>query len=165
VTAAQAFREKHDGALSDRVNIRLWLRLLSCTIVIEKRVQRRLADGYGSTLPRFDVLAALDRHPQGMTMGQLSRALLVSNGNVTGLVRALERDGHIAIAPSPNDGRSSIVSLSPSGRTHFAELATAHHGWIDAMLADLGGAERDALYELLGALKQSIAADKMKEPA
>lgn len=160
MTAAPAFREKHDGALSDRANIRLWLRLLSCTTVIEKRVQRRLGEGYGSTLPRFDVLAALDRHPQGMTMGELSRALLVSNGNVTGLVRALERDGHVAIAPSPSDGRSSIVSLSAPGRAHFAELAAAHHGWIDAMLSGLDSAERDTLYALLGNLKQSIAADK-----
>ncbi|NWN33363.1 MarR family transcriptional regulator, partial [Klebsiella michiganensis] len=74
-------REKHDGALDDRGSVRLWLRLLTCTTVIEKRLKRGFADRYDITLPRFDVMAALDRHPEGMTMGQLSQALLVSNGN------------------------------------------------------------------------------------
>ena len=88
MTEALAIREKHDGALGDRSSVRLWLRLLSCTMAIEKDVQRRFAER-GTTLARFDVLAALDRHGEGMTMGALSRALLVSNGNVTQLVQKL----------------------------------------------------------------------------
>ena len=91
-----AIREKHDGALADRSSVRLWLRLLSCTMAIEKDVQRRFA-ARGATLARFDVLAALDRHRQGMTMGALSRALLVSNGNVTQLVQKLAKDGLVRI--------------------------------------------------------------------
>ncbi len=160
-----AIREKHDGALDDRSNVRLWLRLLTCATVIEKRVKRRFADQYGITLPRFDVMAALDRHPEGMTMGQLSQALLVSNGNVTGVVQTLLRDRYLSIAPSPTDGRASIVRLTPLGRECFTGLAEAHHEWVDMMLAGLTRDQRTSLYDLLGALKDSLAADNGKEQA
>lgn len=155
----ETIREKHDGALTDRTSVRLWLRLLSCTTVMEKRIRRRFADRYDATLPRFDVLAALDREPDGMTMGALSRKLLVSNGNVTGVVQALLRDGYVGLAASPTDGRASIVRLTTEGQEYFVGLAEAHHEWVEAMLAGISRAEREALYELLGALKQSIAAD------
>lgn len=152
-----ALREKHDGALDDRGSVRLWLRLLTCTTVIEKRLKRGFADRYDITLPRFDVMAALDRNPQGMSMGQLSQALLVSNGNVTGVVQALVRDGYVSLAPSPTDGRSSIVRLSETGRECFAGLAEAHHEWIEGMLAGLDREARGQLYQLLGMLKDSLA--------
>jgi DNA-binding MarR family transcriptional regulator len=151
-----AIREKHDGALGDRSSVRLWLRLLSCTMAMEKDVQRRLA-GRGATLARFDVLAALDRHGDGMTMGALSRALLVSNGNVTQLVQKLARDELVGMAPSPTDRRASIVRLTSRGRTEFAGLAAAHHDWIDALLAGVDAETRESLYQALGALKRSIA--------
>jgi DNA-binding MarR family transcriptional regulator len=156
MTEVLAIREKHGGALGDRSSVRLWLRLLSCTMTIEKDVQRRFA-GRGATLARFDVLAALDRHPEGMTMGALSRALLVSNGNVTQLVQKLAKDGMVRIAPSPDDRRASIVRLTARGRSGFASLAAAHHDWIDALLAGVDAEERDILYQALGALKRSIA--------
>ena len=156
MTELLAIREKHDGALADRSSVRLWLRLLSCTMAIEKDVQRRFA-GLGATLARFDVLAALDREPKGMTMGALSRALLVSNGNVTQLVQKLGRDGLVRIAPSPADRRASIVRLTPRGRGDFATLAAAHHDWIDALMAGMDGEARDTLYQALGLLKRSIA--------
>jgi len=153
------------GDPEQRDSVRLWLRLLACTRTIEKQVRRRFADRYDITLPRFDIMAALDRHPEGMTMGQLSQALLVSNGNVTGVVQALVRDGYVGVAPSPTDGRSSIVRLTEQGRQCFDGLAEAHQDWIDAML---GGLERDqqgALLELLGTLKDSLAAQIGKEEA
>lgn len=156
-------REKHDGALDDRGSVRLWLRLLTCTTVIEKRLKRGFADKYDITLPRFDVMAALDRHPEGMTMGQLSKALLVSNGNVTGVVQVLVRDRYVSLTPSPTDGRSSVARLTQLGRECFAGLAEAHHEWIDAMLAGLGREERGQLHQLLGVLKDSLAADGEKE--
>lgn len=159
MTVAGTIREKHDGALGDDMNLRLWLRLLSCAMVIEKRVKRRLAEQFDATLPRFDVLAALDRHPDGMTMGALSSSLLVSNGNVTALVRLLERDGHVRMSPSPSDRRVSIVRLTPSGESHFATLADAHHEWIDAMMTGIDRQQRASLYDLLGALKSSIAGE------
>jgi DNA-binding MarR family transcriptional regulator len=156
MSEALAIREKHDGAFADRSGVRLWLRLLSCTMAIEKDVQRRLAPR-GATLARFDVLAALERHRDGMTMGALSRALLVSNGNVTQLVQKLAKDGLVRIAPSRTDRRASIVRLTPQGRAEFAGLAAAHHDWIDALLAGMDAGEREILYQALGALKRSIA--------
>lgn len=153
-----ALREKHEGQ-HDHANVRLWLRLLSCTMVVEKRLQRRLAENFDTTLPRFDVLAALDRHPDGMTMGELSRSLLVSNGNVTALVQTLVRDGWAALTPSPADRRASIVTLTPAGRDAFAGLADAHREWIDRWLGGLDRQERVSLYGLLGKLKDSIAKD------
>jgi DNA-binding MarR family transcriptional regulator len=163
MSEALAIREKHDGALADRSSVRLWLRLLSCTMTIEKDVQRRFA-ARGATLARFDVLAALDRHPQGMTMGALSRALLVSNGNVTQLVQKLAKDGLVRITTPPNDRRASIVRLTAKGRAEFAGLAAAHHDWIDALVADMDAGSRENLYQALGDLKRSIAKGQAVEP-
>jgi DNA-binding MarR family transcriptional regulator len=163
VSEVLAIREKHDGALADRSSVRLWLRLLSCAMAIEKDVQRRFA-GRGATLARFDVLAALDRSRQGMTMGALSRALLVSNGNVTQLVQKLARDGLVRIAPSPADRRASIVRLTAKGRADFAALAAAHHDWIDALVAGMDAPARENLYQALGDLKRSIAKGQAVEP-
>ena len=152
---ALEIKEKHDGALDDRASVKLWLRLLSCTMAIEKELQRRLGER-GATLPRFDVLAALDRAPDGLTMGALSRALLVSNGNVTGLVRKLAAEGLVAIETDPGDRRSFIVRLTACGAAGFSALADDHSRWIEALLADVPPAIRDRLYTGLGALKVSV---------
>ena len=148
-------REKHDGALGDKSSVRVWLRLLSCTMAIEKEVQRRFADK-GMTLPRFDVLAALDRHGE-MAMGALSQSLLVSNGNITQLVQKLVRDGLVEMRKRPGDRRSSMVSMTAEGKQQFGRLAKAHSDWIDQMLGDLNFTQRERLYVALGMLKLSIA--------
>ena len=148
-------REKHDGALGDRSSVRVWLRLLSCTMAIEKEVQRRFIER-GMTLPRFDVLAALDRHGE-MNMGALSQALLVSNGNVTQLVQKLVRDGLVEMHKPPSDRRSSIVRLTPEGRDVFGRLARAHQDWIEQMVGGLDYTQRERIYVALGVLKMSIA--------
>jgi DNA-binding MarR family transcriptional regulator len=155
VNQAVPIREKHDGSIGDRSSVRVWLRLLSCTMTIEKEVQRRFA-ALGMTLPRFDVLAALDRHSE-MTMGALSQALLVSNGNVTQLVQKLVRDGLVEMRKPPADRRSSIVRLTAEGRETFARLARAHQDWIDELLGGLDFTQRERLYVSLGVLKMSIA--------
>jgi len=154
-----AIREKHDGQLAGRMDVRVWLRLLSCSTTIEKRLRRRFADQYETTLPRFDVLATLERHPDGVTMGEHSRALLVSNGNVTALVRQLEGQGLVSTRSPEGDRRSSIVALTKEGRTHFNELAAAHHGWIKGMFAGVSNTDLRTLYDLLATLKASIAAE------
>jgi DNA-binding MarR family transcriptional regulator len=151
--------EKQYGAIARRMDVRLWLRLLSCVTIIEKRLRRRLTDRFDTTLPRFDVLATLDRHPEGVTMSELSRALLVSNGNVTAVVRQLEGAGHIVSRPSAHDGRSSVVALTAQGRTHFEEMAAAHHGWIKRMFAGMPRDQQVELYRLLDILKHSIASE------
>ena len=157
---ATPIREKHDGALGDRSSVRVWLRLLSCTMEIEKEVQRRFAE-YDMTLPRFDVLAALDRHSE-LTMGALSQSLLVSNGNVTQLVQKLIRDGLVEMRKPPADRRSSIIRLTPEGRQLFARLARAHQDWIDQILHGLDYTQRERLYVALGVLKMSIAGASTK---
>jgi DNA-binding MarR family transcriptional regulator len=149
--------EKHDDAVSETAAVRLWLRLLTCSLTIEKRVRRRLADEFDTTLPRFDVLAALDRRPDGMTMGELSQALLVSGGNLTALVRQLERQGHLTMQRDPDDRRSWLVSISEAGRIHFREVAIEHRHWIAGMFAGLSADRSQQLYELLAELKGSLA--------
>ena len=152
---AVPIREKHDGALGDRSSVRVWLRLLSCTMAIEKEVQRRFAER-GMTLPRFDVLAALDRHGE-MNMGALSEALLVSNGNTTQLVRKLAEDGLVETRRLPEDRRTSLVKLTEEGRQQFRRLARAHQDWIDQMVGGLDFTQRERIYVALGTLKLSIA--------
>src|ERR1044072_697868 len=163
MTEVLAIREKHDGALADRSSVRLWLRLLSCTMAIEKDVQRGFA-ARGATLARFAVLAALDRKAKGMTMSALSRALLVSNGNVTQLVQKLARDGLVRMTTSAADRRASIVPLTARGRAEFAGLAAAHHEWIDALVAGMDAPSRENLYSALGDLKRSIAKGQAGDP-
>jgi DNA-binding MarR family transcriptional regulator len=158
IMATPRIREKHEGATA-QTEVRVWLRLLSCATIIEKRLRRRFVARFDTTLPRFDVMAALERHPEGISMGELSRSLLVSNGNVTALVRQLQSDGFTTVRPDPRDGRSSIVALTEQGRRHFAELAAAHRTWIKRMFAGIPRADQKALYDLLAVLKLSIAAD------
>ncbi|MGZ8282035.1 MAG: MarR family winged helix-turn-helix transcriptional regulator [Allosphingosinicella sp.] len=155
MSPAVPMREKHDGALGDRSSVRVWLRMLSCTLAVEKEVRRRFAE-MGMTLPRFDVLATLDRHGE-LTMGALSDALLVSNGNVTQLVQKLIRDGLVELHKPPADRRSSRVRLTPEGRQAFTRLARVHQDWIDDMVGGMDFTQRERLYVALGVLKISIA--------
>lgn len=155
-------REKHDGELGGRLDIRVLLRLLSCSMTIEKRLRRRFVEQFDTTLPRFDVLATLERHRGGITMSALSQSLLVSNGNVTAVVRQLEADGLLVSRPAPDDRRRSIVALTERGRSHFRELAAAHHGWIATMFAAMPDDKLAALYDLLAALKTSLGAEQQE---
>jgi DNA-binding MarR family transcriptional regulator len=157
---ATRIREKQYGGAGSRMDVRLWLRLLSCSTIVEKRLRRRLIDQFDTTLPRFDVLATLERHPEGLAMSALSQALLVSNGNVTTIVRQLEGAGHISSRPSEKDGRSSVVVLTPSGRDHFQEIASAHHGWIGSMFGGMSADQQRQLYALLDLLKASIGSER-----
>lgn len=153
-------REKHDGNISGgAADIRLWLRLLGCSTVIEKRLRRKLAE-LSSTLPRFDVLAALARHPQGLTMSALSRQLLVSNGNITHLVQSLAKEGLVDIEQCSRDGRSTITRLAQKGADAFAKLSAQHHQWVEAMFAGLATNDKERLYTLLGNLRASVEESK-----
>lgn len=107
-----SFAEKLGGAPHSKASLRLWLRLLSCSMIIEQRIRGRLEKNFESTLPRFDAMAALEREPDGLTMGQLSAALLVSNGNVTGIVNRLTKDGMVVRTFESTDGRVASVRHS-----------------------------------------------------
>ena len=136
--------------------LRLWLRLLTCTNLIEQRVRANLRAQYKTTLPRFDFLAALDRAPDGLTMGEISRRLLVSPGNVTDVAERLETEGLITRRPDPHDRRTQIVRLTPKGRKRFAELAASHEGWINGLFAGLGRRDIENLFDLLDKAKQVL---------
>lgn len=138
-----------------RDELRLWLRLLTCTTLIETEVRRRLRQDFDVTLPRFDLMAQLDRNPQGMTLSALSKRMMVSNGNLTGLVDRLVESGHLERRVSQTDRRSQVISLTKVGRSEFRQMASAHEGWIADLFGDLSKKERDGLMELLGRTKAS----------
>jgi DNA-binding MarR family transcriptional regulator len=135
--------------------LRLWLRLFTCKEVIENEVRRRLRDTFDVTLPRFDLMAQLYRAPKAMTLGELSQRMMVSNGNVTGLVDRLVEQGLISRRPSPKDRRAQFVSLTAEGRRFFGAMARANGDWIADMLADLSSEEIDTLMRLLAKTKAS----------
>lgn len=139
-----------------RDELRLWLRLLTCTNLIEGEVRRRLRDRFGVTLPRFDLMAQLEKSPDGLTLSEVSRRMMVSNGNLTGLVERLVASGHVERRPSPHDRRAQVVRLTRAGRAEFAAMAREHEGWIAAMFAGLGPAGLDDLMDLLGRTKRSV---------
>jgi DNA-binding MarR family transcriptional regulator len=138
-----------DPASKER--LRLWLRILSAQRVIENEVRERLRLEHDTTLPRFDVMAALYRNEEGLKMSELSGELRVSNGNVTGIVDRLVNDGLIVRAPVPGDRRAMLVRLTDEGRNTFAGMAEAHEGWIDDLL---GAANADEAAALAGRLHE-----------
>lgn len=149
-------QEKLGGVTHGPMEVRLWLRLLTCAMLLEKKIRRNFAEQFDTTLPRFDVMASLERHDDGQTMGELSRALLVSNGNVTSIVRHLQEEGLVSAKPDPTDRRSSIVALTPKGKKIFIEWARAHHGWIKDAMKEFPADKQETLYALLADLKQSL---------
>src|SRR5574343_832123 len=126
-------RAAHD----DHLAVRTWLRLLSLTTQIEQEIRTRLRERFGTTLARFDYLAQLERHPEGLRMSALSRCLMVTGGNVTGLTTQLEADGLVARQPDPQDGRSWRVVLTAQGLEDFAAMAVEHEQWIRALFEGL----------------------------
>jgi DNA-binding MarR family transcriptional regulator len=138
----------------DHRALRLWLRLLTCTQMIEREVRARLRGRYGTTLPRFDLMSQLWRYPAGLKMKELSRHLMVTGGNVTGIVDPLEKQGLVERAAEPADRRAYRVRLTRAGRKAFAEMARAHEDWIVELLAGLSRREHAEVFRLLGRMKQ-----------
>jgi DNA-binding MarR family transcriptional regulator len=143
--------------------LRLWLRALTLTNVVEKRVRARLREEFGVTLPRFDVMAALHEEPEGMNMGEVSRRLMVSNGNVTGIMARLEEEGLVRRSPKPGDRRTHVVRLTDAGREAFEEMAEAHSAWIHAMFSGLTADEVETLDRLLKKAKNSVLESDREE--
>ena len=141
------------AAADDRARLRLWLRLLRTTRAVERELRERLAAAFDTTLPRFDVMAALDRKPEGMMMSELSRFLLVSNGNVTGIVERLVADGLVTRTARDGDRRAAIVRLSENGRSAFAAMAAANARWIDELLGGVSPTEAQQLSAILGSFR------------
>lgn len=145
-----------DAPAGQKDSLRLWLRLLTCANLIEAEIRKRLREQFGTTLPRFDLLAALDRHGEGMTLGDVSRRMMVSNGNVTGLATRLEAEGLVERRLDAGDRRAFRLRLTAKGAREFARQSAAHEGWIAELLGTLSEAERAQLHRLLGRTKSSI---------
>ncbi len=157
VTPAVAAAAVHkDNAISERkARLRLWIRLLRASRFIEGVTRERFKVQFNMTLPRFDVMAALYRQPEGMLMSEIARFLIVSNGNVTGLVDRLVEQGLIERQPSPKDRRAQIVSLTAQGRKFFRAMARTNGDWVGEFFADLSANDIETLMKLLGKTKAS----------
>lgn len=138
--------------------LRLWLRMLTCTGLIEQQVRSALREQFDTTLPRFDLMAQLERHSAGLKMNDLSRRLMVTGGNVTGITDQLVAEGLVERVAVPGDRRAALVRLTPSGRTSFAAMARAHEAWIVQAFGDLSEADMASLHTLLGRVKTSASA-------
>jgi len=147
-------RAEHD----DHLSLKLWLRLLACSTQVETAVRQRLRERFGISLARFDYLAQLYRHDQGLRMSTLSRYLMVTGGNVTALTAELQREGLVRRESDPDDGRSWRLRLSASGRKAFERIAREHEQWVIGLFDGLDTARRKALYDDLGRLRLQVSA-------
>jgi len=145
--------------------LRVWLQLLTLTTLIEKRIRRNLQTEFDTTLPRFDVLASLERAKGRLTMGELSRRLLVSKGNVTGVVTELERQGLVRRTRDARDRRTHYLTLTTKGQKHFEDLAAAHRAWVTDLFAKGGEPRLDRLLEDLTRLKAALTEAREEKAA
>lgn len=147
-----------DARLSDATHesLRLWLRLLTCTHLIENQVRKSLAARFKTTLPRFDLMAQLERFPNGLQMGELSRRMLVTGGNVTGIVDQLEGAGLILRTEDPTDRRVYLIKLTKEGRRLFGQMAIEHESWIVNLFSAIPKREQRALNESLAHLRAQL---------
>lgn len=145
------------AADDDHLAVRTWLRLLSLSTQIEQDIRTRLRERFGTSLARFDYLAQLERHPDGLRMSALSRCLMVTGGNVTGLTTQLEAEGLVQRLPDPEDGRSWRVRLTPKGGADFAAMAAEHEGWLRGLFEGVPVGDQQQLYDLLGQMRAHLA--------
>ncbi|MDD2873018.1 MAG: MarR family transcriptional regulator [Azoarcus sp.] len=148
----------------DHEALRVWLRLLTCTNIVESRLRNRLRTGFESTLPRFDLMAQLDRNPDGLKMRELSRRLMVTGGNVTGLTDKLVEEGLVERRDDPRDRRAYSVHLTPAGKKTFRQMAKSHEGWVIELFNGLDHAEKTQLLELLNRLKHHLTSLESAKP-
>jgi len=141
---------------ASKQRLRFWLRLLKLQRHMEAVLRERLRAEFATTLPRFDVMAALYHHRQGLRMSELSSFLKVSNGNVTGIVNRLVQDGSIIRVPVKGDRRAMVVQLTTKARNEFSHMAQVHEGWVDELLAELSPADAEAMMAGMDLLNQSL---------
>jgi DNA-binding MarR family transcriptional regulator len=145
------------AADDDHMAVKVWLRLLSCSTQIEREIRELLRLRFGTTLPRFDYLAQLQRHPQGLRMSALSHYLMVSGGNVTGLTDQLVREGWVQRLADPKDKRALFVQLTAAGLAQFELMAQEHETWLMQMFSGCNAQFKVSLYEMLGQLRVQLS--------
>ena len=136
--------------------LRLWLRVLKATRTVESAIRENLRQEFATTLPRFDVMAALTQHDEGLKMSELSSVLKVSNGNVTGIIERLVEDGHVLREKVPGDRRASRVRLTSAGSAEFARQAAAHEAWIDKIFAEVTPDAAQSMAEALDGVARRL---------
>lgn len=141
----------------DHHSIKLWLRLLTCSSLIESSIRNSLREEFGTTLPRFDFMSQLQRVPEGMTMGELSERMMVSGGNVSGIATQLVKEGLISRQSLPSDRRTFMVKLTDSGLNVFNEMAIRHEEWVISLLGDIDQEDVHQLFQLLGKVKKTVS--------
>ena len=137
-------------------SLRLWLRLLSCTTRVEDKIRQKLRESFDITLPRFDLMAQLERHPDGLSMGELSRRMMVTGGNISAIVDQLEKEKLVLREVGANDRRSFTVKLTQAGKDAFTNMAIAHEAWAADLFEGLSVSQQTELHTLLGAMKKNL---------
>ncbi len=165
VPRPRAGRDDYESGVgaSDRMELRVWLRLITCFNLLDGAVRQSLHQHHATTLPRFDVLAQLYRTSAPMSMGELSRRLMVTNANITGLIDRLTREGLVERKSSAEDRRRHMAELTADGKKLFEAMAEDHRVWLADMMAGLDRAEMSELFRLLGRLKESVLHSKEEE--
>lgn len=143
-------------------SLKLWLRMLSCTMRIENEIRSRLRTTFGITLPRFDLMSQLERYPEGLRMGELSKRMMVTGGNVTGITDQLEQEKLVVRVPDPKDGRAYSVKLTAAGHRTFTAIAVVHEQWIAELLQDMSSADKSQMIDLLSQMKRHLNAADQK---
>jgi DNA-binding MarR family transcriptional regulator len=142
-----------ENSQEDKVDLlRLWVVMLRCTRLIENEIRKDLRKSFDTTLPRFDVMAQLERNPQGLRMSEISEKLLVTNGNITGIIDGLAQEGLVERTSASNDRRATVVRLTAAGNASFTNMASQHREWIETLFDDLNPAKSNQLFETLDTL-------------
>ena len=155
----------HGAAPSEHPEeLRLWLRMLTCTQIIEKQVRSQLRAQFDTTLPRFDLMAQLERAPDGMKMKELSRRMMVTSGNITGITDQLVAEGLVERLALAGDRRAYLVRLTPQGRQQFIDMAHQHEAWIVEAFSALSERDISSLHRLLGKVKEHTQQHPVETP-
>lgn len=152
--------ERSGGDQDHRGEVRLWLRLLACSTLIEAELRRQFRENFNFTLPRFDILAQLDREPGGLVQGELSKRLMVSQANVTPIIERLIADGFVTRSPSNLDRRIQIICLTIEGRQKFRRMAKKHNAWLADAMAGFPEEEIEEIGKKLALLKRALIANR-----
>jgi DNA-binding MarR family transcriptional regulator len=153
--AAELEKDAH-GHPDGKQELRVWLRMLSTTKLVSQEIRRRLRAEFGTTLPQFDLLAQLNREPEGLRLGEISKRTMVTNGNITGLVERLEADGLVSRETPGDDRRVTVARLTDEGRRVFAEMAAVHETWVRELMADIDQGELSVLAHNVDQLHRSV---------
>ena len=162
--AARALDAETRAERADHGAIRLWLRMLATNRLVETRTRRRLQERFGTTLPRFDLMSQLERAPRGLKMGELSKRMMVTGGNVTGITDMLEDEGLVERVADSADRRAWLVRLTRAGRRAFTAMAQEHERWVVESFAELSGREMSMMAALLARLKTHVRSLEEREP-